>query len=102
VGAGRIGSLWLFMGGSVILGVALPRSPKVLMTYFGDRGGRARFLLEIFALVAAYALDVAGELSADPPARLAAKLASLIPWVVVFVLVWLPLARVGARQQVGS
>ena len=95
VGAGRVVSMWLFMGGSVILGVSLPRSPRVLMTYFGDRGGRARFALELGALATAYAIDVAGEVTSSPPLRMEAKLASLIPWMLVFLFVWVPLANAG-------
>jgi hypothetical protein len=91
-GLGRFPSLWLFMAGSLVMGVALPRHPKVLMTYFGDRGGRARFVLEVAAIGVAYLFDAAGEGSPNMSLRLASRLASLIPWLAVLLVIWLPLS----------
>jgi hypothetical protein len=95
--ARTIPTVLLFGAGSISLGLGLVRRHIVLVLYFGKVRAAWLEVLQIITVIAAYALAVAGELSADPETRLLYRVLSLIPFALHFVVVWLPLIR--AQEQ---
>ena len=94
-----VATVLLFPTGSLLIGLSLVRSHAVLTTYFGNRRARWLELIQAIALISAYALVMASELTPDPSGRLQLRILSLAPLAFHFVFVWLPLARTQERLE---
>jgi hypothetical protein len=90
-------AVFLFFGGSVMLGMGLFRRHTALVLYLGK--GRAGWLevIQISTAFVAYGLATAGEFSQDPAQRVAFRLVSFIPFGVHFLTVWVPLVKAQER-----
>jgi hypothetical protein len=90
-------AVFLFFGGSVMLGMGLFRRHTVLVLYLGKRHAGWLEVIQISTAFVAYGLATAGEFSHDPSQRLAFRLASFIPFGLHFLTVWVPLVKAQER-----
>jgi len=93
LGGPPIAGLWIFAIGAIFVGVGIHRNIKVLRAYFGSPRGDFLFLLQTLAPFVAWGIDVVGETSSNSSMRLLFRFLSLLPFLAVWILVWLPLSK---------
>ncbi len=93
LGGPHIVGLWMFAVGAIFVGVGIHRNIKVLRGYFGSPRGDLLFVLQGLAPLVAWGIDAAGETSSSSSMRLLFRFLSLIPFLAVWLLIWLPLSK---------
>jgi hypothetical protein len=93
LGGPPIGGLWIFAIGAIFVGVGIVRNVRTLRAHFGRPRGDLLLLLEILAPFVAWGIDAAGEASSDGSKRFLFRLLSLVPFLAVWLFIWVPLSR---------
>jgi hypothetical protein len=93
LGGPPIVGLWIFAVGAIFVGVGIHRNIKVLRAYFGSPRGDFLFVLQTLAPLIAWGIDAVGETSPNGATRLAFRFLSLLPFLAVWILIWLPLSK---------
>ena len=98
LGGPPIVGLWMYAVGAIFVGVGIHRNIRVLRAYFGSPRGDFLFVLQTLAPLIAWGIDAAGETSSSSSIRLLFRFLSLLPFLAVWILIWLPLSR--ARESI--
>ena len=85
--------LWVYAVGAIFVGVGIHRNIKVLRSFFGSPRGDFLFVLQTVAPVIAWGIDLAGETSSNSAVRLLFRFLSLLPFLAIWILIWLPLSK---------
>jgi hypothetical protein len=93
VGGPPIVGLWIFAVGAIFVGVGIHRNIRVLRGYFGSPRGDFLFVLQSLAPIIAWGIDAVGETSSNSSLRLLFRFLSLLPFLAVWLLIWLPLSK---------
>jgi len=93
LGGPAIAGLWIFAVGAIFVGVGIHRNMKVLRAYFGSPRGDFLFLLQTLAPLIAWGIDALGETSSNSSLRLLFRFLSLLPFMAVWILIWVPLSK---------
>jgi len=94
LGGPPIVGLWIYAVGAIFVGVGIHRNIRVLRGYFGSPRGDFLFVLQTLAPLIAWGIDAAGETSSNSSMRLLFRFLSLLPFLAVWLLIWLPLGKV--------
>ena len=98
LGGPPIGGIWLFLVGAIFVGVGIIRNIQTLRAHFGRPRGDLLLLLEIVAPFVAWGIDVTGETSSGGSTRFLFRLLSLVPFLAVWIFIWVPLSRANTDQ----
>jgi hypothetical protein len=93
LGGPPIAGLWVYAIGAIFVGVGIHRNIRVLRAYFGSPRGDFLFLLQTLAPLIAWGIDAMGETSSNSSMRLLFRFLSLLPFLAVWMLIWLPLSK---------
>ena len=93
LGGPPIVGLWMYAVGAIFVGVGIHRNIRVLRAYFGSPRGDFLFVLQMLAPLIAWGIDAAGETSSSSSMRLLFRFLSLLPFLAVWILIWLPLSK---------
>jgi hypothetical protein len=85
--------LWIFAVGAIFVGVGIHRNIRVLRAYFGSPRGDFLFVLQTLAPLIAWGIDAQGETSSNSSMRLLFRLLSLLPFMAVWIVIWVPLSK---------
>jgi hypothetical protein len=92
-----VAGMFIFAGGSIMLGMGLFRRHTVLVFYLGRRRARWLEVIQVSTAFAAYGLAASGEFATDSDLRLTLRLLSFVPFALHFLVVWVPLAKAQER-----
>ena len=92
-GGPSIVGLWIFAVGAIFVGVGIHRNIRVLRAYFGRPRGDFLFVLQTLAPLIAWGIDAVGETSSNSSMRLLFRFLSLLPFLAVWILIWVPLGK---------
>lgn len=93
LGGPPIVGLWVYAIGAIFVGVGVHRNIRALRAYFGSPGGDFLFVLQTLAPLIAWGIDAIGETSSNSSMRLLFRFLSLLPFLAVWILIWLPLSK---------
>jgi hypothetical protein len=85
--------LWIFAVGAIFVGVGIHRNIRVLRAYFGRPRRDFLFVLQTLAPLIGSGIDAVGETSSNSSMRLLFRFLSLLPFLAVWILIWLPLSK---------
>lgn len=85
--------LLFFSIAAVCLGLGIHRNVRVVRAFFGARWGVPINVLQFVLPLMAFTLDYAAELVSDQSTKWLLRFISVIPFVVLYVAVWIPLSR---------
>ena len=85
--------LLFFSTAAVCLGIGIHRNVRVVQAYFGPRWGWRLNVLQFALPVIAFVLDYAADLVTDQGTKWLLRILGLIPFVFLYLVVWVPLSR---------